>query len=127
MMRIVIIGNGMVGYKFCEKLTSKDHSFEITVFGEEIRSAYDRVHLSEYFSGKSPEDLSLAPSQWYQENKIKLHLGDPIKDIDRVAKTVRSHNNIVVAYDYLILATGSSAFIPSIPGVEKEGVFIYRT
>lgn len=126
-MKIVIIGNGMVGYKFCEKLASKVHGFEITVFGEEIRPAYDRVHLSEYFSGKTAEELSLASLQWYQDNHIKLHLGDPVKEIDRAKKTVSSHNDIVVAYDYLILATGSSAFVPPIPGVEKEGVFIYRT
>jgi nitrite reductase (NADH) large subunit len=126
-MRIVVIGNGMVGYKFCEKLVSKDQNFEITVFGEEIRPAYDRVHLSEYFSGKTAEDLSLAPSQWYRDNNITLYLGDPVKEINRASKTVCSHNNITVSYDYLILATGSSAFVPPIPGVEKEGVFIYRT
>jgi nitrite reductase (NADH) large subunit len=126
-MRIVIIGNGMVGYKFCEKLVSKNHEFEITVFGEEVRPAYDRVHLSEYFSGKSAEDLSLASTQWYHDNNIKLYLGDPVKEINRVNKTIRSHNEVIVSYDYLILATGSSAFVPSIPGLEKEGVFVYRT
>lgn len=126
-MRVVIIGNGMVGYKFCEKLVSKDHNFQITVFGEEVRPAYDRVHLSEYFAGKSAEDLALAPVDWYRDNNITLYLGDPIKEINRCSKTVCSHNNIIVSYDYLILATGSSAFVPPIPGVEKEGVFIYRT
>ncbi len=127
-MRIVIIGNGMTGYKFCEKLVTKDgNKFEITVFGEEIRPAYDRVHLSEYFSGKSADDLSLASYNWYEENNITLHLGDPVNFIDRANKTVHSHSGITQAYDYLILATGSSAFVPSIPGVEKEGVFIYRT
>jgi nitrite reductase (NADH) large subunit len=127
-MRIVIIGNGMVGYKLCEKLVNKDqHNFEITVFGEEVRPAYDRVHLSEYFSTKTADDLSLAPVQWYANNGITLYLGDPVQSIDRVSKTVRSHNNIVATYDYLILATGSSAFVPPIAGVEKEGVFIYRT
>ena len=49
-MKIVVVGNGMVGYKFCEKLVAKNNprQFSITVFGEEIRPAYDRVHLSEY-------------------------------------------------------------------------------
>ena len=127
-MRIIIIGNGMVGYKFCEKLTArKEQPFDITVFGEETRPAYDRVHLSEYFSGKTADDLSLASIQWYNNNGIKLHLGDPVQSIDRNNKTIKSHSGIVLPYDYLILATGSSAFVPSIPGVEKEGVFIYRT
>jgi nitrite reductase (NADH) large subunit len=127
-MKIVIIGNGMVGYKLCEKLIEKKgYELEISVFGEEIRPAYDRVHLSDYFSGKTAEDLSLTTSQWYQDNNIQLYLGDPIRTIDRNAKTVCSHNGILAPYDYLILATGSSAFVPQIPGVEKEGVFVYRT
>jgi nitrite reductase (NADH) large subunit len=129
-MRIVIIGNGMIGYKFCEKLVAKTNSFStfsITVFGEESRPAYDRVHLSEFFSGKSADDLSLAGTEWYAENNITLHLGDPVQRIDRESKTVYSFHGLSVSYDYLVFATGSSAFVPPIPGVEKEGVFIYRT
>jgi len=128
-MKIIIVGNGMVGYKFCEKLVSKANplKFEITVFGEEIRPAYDRVHLSEYFAGKSAEDLTMASGDWYRENNIILHLGDPVQHIDRINKKIRSFHGIEAFYDVLILATGSSAFVPSLPGIEKEGVFIYRT
>ena len=62
-MKVVVIGNGMVGFKFCEKIRSKlpAHDLELIVFGEETRPAYDRVHLSSYFSGKSADDLSLSP------------------------------------------------------------------
>ena len=127
-MKIIIIGNGMVGYKFCEKLVTRaGGQFEVTVFGEEPRPAYDRVHLSEFFSGKSADDLSLAPASWYLENNITFYLGDPIVQINRSAKTVDSFKGLTVPYDILILATGSSAFVPPIPGTEKNGVFIYRT
>jgi len=128
-MKVVIIGNGMVGYKFCEKLIAKSSAeeFEVVVFGEEIRRAYDRVHLSEFFAGKSAEDLSMSSKTWYEENGIKLHLGDPVQSIDRQTKTVHSYKGITESYDVLILATGSSAFVPPIPGVDKKGVFIYRT
>jgi nitrite reductase (NADH) large subunit len=128
-MRIVIIGNGMVGYKFCEKLIAKapTGTFEIIVFGEEVRPAYDRVHLSEFFSGKTADDLTLAPASWYADNNIQLHLGDPVQQIDRSNKTIHTFHGITLRYDYIVLATGSSAFVPPIPGVEKEGVFIYRT
>lgn len=127
-MKIIIVGNGMVGYKFCEKLVAKSRvDLDLTVFGEEIRPAYDRVHLSEFFSGKSAEDLQLAPTSWYTEQGIELIVGDPILAINRKEKTVSSHSGLTMAYDYLVLATGSSAFVPPIPGVEKEGVFIYRT
>src|SRR4030095_10055341 len=104
MMRIIIIGNGMVGYKFCEKLTAhKEQPFNITVFGEETRPAYDRVHLSEYFSGKSADELTMASASWYQDHNIKLHLGDPVVKIDRENKTVFSHLGVTESYDYLVL------------------------
>jgi nitrite reductase (NADH) large subunit len=128
-MKIVVIGNGMVGYKFCEKLLAKDisHQFEIIVFGEENRPAYDRVHLSEFFAGKSADDLSMVPAHWYADNNITLHLGDPVQRIDSINRIVYSHLGVMASYDYLVIATGSSAFVPNIPGVEKKGVFIYRT
>jgi nitrite reductase (NADH) large subunit len=127
--KIVVVGNGMVGYKFCEKLIAKAgvDAFDITVFGEEPRPAYDRVHLSAYFDGKTVEDLTLAPTQWYAENKIKLILSDPVVDIDLDRKIVTSHHHLTEGYDYLVLATGSGAFVPPIDGVDKRGVFVYRT
>jgi len=119
----------MVSHKFCEKLLSKKQapSFQIVVFGEEIRPAYDRVHLSDFFSGKSAEELQLASHHWYTDQGIQLHLGDPVQQIDPINKTIRSFKGVMESYDYLIMATGSSAFVPPIPGVDKKGVFIYRT
>ncbi|QMU27145.1 nitrite reductase large subunit NirB [Adhaeribacter radiodurans] len=127
--RIVVIGNGMVGYKFCEKLVAKAQpsTIQITVFGEEPRPAYDRVHLSAYFSGTSAEELTMAPVEWYAENNINLHLGELVTSIDAATQTVTTHKGESISYDKLILATGSSAFVPPINGVEKEGVFVYRT
>jgi nitrite reductase (NADH) large subunit len=124
---VVVIGNGMVGYKFCEKLVKKTSNFKLIVFGEEPRRAYDRVHLSEYFNGKTADDLSLSTGNWYEENNITLHLSDPVQEINLAEKKVHSRSGISLNYDYLILATGSGAFVPNIPGVEKEGVFVYRT
>lgn len=123
---VVVIGNGMVGYKFCEKLIAKG-DFNIICFGEEPRRAYDRVHLSEYFNGKTSEELSLSPLEWYKKNNISLHLNDPVLEIDLVNKRVKSKKGIVQSYDHLVLATGSSAFVPQIPGIDKQGIFVYRT
>lgn len=125
---VVVVGNGMVGYKFCEKLVARGgYGFKISVFGEEPRPAYDRVHLSSYFDGKTADDLLMAPLGWYADNNINLYLSDPVVQIDRQAKAVLSHHGVQLKYDYLIFATGSAAFVPSIPGVEKDGVFVYRT
>jgi nitrite reductase (NADH) large subunit len=127
-MKIVVIGNGMVGYKFCEKLMTRNLPFlHLTVFGEEMLPAYDRVHLSEYFAGKSAYDLSMAPLSWYAEHNIDLHLGDPIHGIDRENKQVHSFKGLTIPYDHLILATGSAAYVPPISGIDKDGVFVYRT
>ena len=129
MVKIVVVGNGMVGYKFCEKIIAKAgvDAFDITVFGAEKLPAYDRVHLSSYFDGKTIKDLTLATTDWYTENKINLILGDAVVNIDVETKTVTSHKNNVQHYDYLVLATGSVPFVPQIEGVEKKGVFVYRT
>ncbi len=127
-MKIVIIGNGMVGYKLCEKLVAKNLTdIQIVVFGEEQYAAYDRVHLSDFFSGKNIDDFTLAPAAWYKEKGIELHLGDPVQAINRSAKLVHTFKGFVMHYDVLVLATGSSAFVPRIEGIEKEGVFLYRT
>jgi nitrite reductase (NADH) large subunit len=127
--KIVVVGNGMVGYKFCEKLVAKAGvgAFDITVFGEETRPAYDRVHLSSYFDGKTIDDLTLAPISWYADNQIRLILSDPVVNLDLEAKIITSHHGCMEGYDFLILATGSGAFVPAIEGVDKRGVFVYRT
>jgi nitrite reductase (NADH) large subunit len=127
MIRIVVVGNGMIGYKFCEKLRNRSGECEIIVYGEEPRPAYDRVHLSSYFSGSTADDLLMAPLSWYDENKITLHTSELVTEINRESKTIRTHTGRVDHYDYLVLATGSSAFVPAIEGVERHGVFVYRT
>ena len=73
MERIILIGNGMVGHKFCScfaEQANKD-KYSLRVFGEEVRPAYDRVHLSEFFS-KGAEPLALASSDWYEQEGISL-------------------------------------------------------
>ena len=129
MKNIIVVGNGMVGYKFCEKFIAKEGNkdFKITVFGEEPRPAYDRVHLSEYFENKNAERLAMAPRSWYEENGIELITDLRVTDISRKSKTITTANDDKFSYDYLVLATGSSAFVPPIKGIEKDGVFVYRT
>jgi nitrite reductase (NADH) large subunit len=129
MKKIIVVGNGMVGYKFCEKFVAQEQSkgFEITVFGEEPRPAYDRVHLSEFFENQDAKALEMAPAEWYKENGVTLVVGERVSDIDRNNKTITTSKDRRVPYDHLVLATGSSAFVPPIKGVEKEGVFVYRT
>ncbi len=129
MQKIIIIGNGMVGYKFCEKLRAKagKDQFAISVYGEEPIPAYDRVHLSEYFTNQSEEKLQMADRNWYETNDIVLKTSQLIVNINRENKVVESHTGEKESYDFLIMATGSSAMVPPIKGTDKKGVFVYRT
>ena len=119
----------ILGYKFCEKFAaqSKSKDFKIIVFGEEPRPAYDRVHLSEFFENQDAKALEMAPAEWYLENGIDLIVDEKVSEIHRASKTITTAKNRNLNYDYLVLATGSSAFVPPIKGVKKEGVFVYRT
>ncbi|HEX6764022.1 MAG TPA: nitrite reductase large subunit NirB, partial [Polyangiaceae bacterium] len=126
---VVIIGNGMVGWKLCERLTELDASgaLRISTFCEEPRPAYDRVNLTSYLEKSGEDELALAPLDWYRQRKIRLLLGERAMRIHRKQKAVQSSSGEWIPYDVLVLATGSVPFLPPIPGVDKEGVFVYRT
>src|SRR4029079_12624976 len=126
---IVVIGNGMVGHRFCEKVTefSAAHRYRIVTFCEEPRTAYDRVGLTSFFAHRDAEMLMLARKEWYAENGVELHLGDRACGIDAAKRIVRSDRGAAITYDYVVLSTGSFPFVPPVPGVDKAGVFVYRT
>src|SRR5438876_9192967 len=106
-MRVVVIGNGMVGQRFLEQLVSRGDEYEVTVFCEEPRPAYDRVQLTSFFSGKSAADLSVAKKEFFEEARVTLRLNDAVLSIDPVRKVLRSARYREVGYDKLVFATGS--------------------
>jgi nitrite reductase (NADH) large subunit len=126
---LVIAGHGMVGHKLVEELTDRGAlaDWDIVVFCEERRMAYDRVHLSSFFEGVSAEELSLVDPALLDVPGVRIHVGDPAIRIDREARTVTSAMGRTVTYDSLVLATGSTPFVPPVPGNDAEGCFVYRT
>ena len=124
--RIVVVGNGMVGQRFLEKLPAPK-SFDITVIGEEPRPAYDRVQLSSFFAGKTAEDLNLVPAGFFDACGIVTHFGERTVAIDRAARTLQTSSGNSIAYDKLVLATGSQPFVPPVPGRDRSGCYVYRT
>jgi len=127
-MKIIVVGHGMVGHKFLEEL----HQLalgptEVTVLCEEPRAAYDRVHLSEFFAGKTADDLSLVEPGFFDQSGFALRLKTRAAAIDRRKKTVTTADGEVLAYDKLVLATGSFPFVPPVRGNDRADCFVYRT
>ncbi|WP_256936593.1 nitrite reductase large subunit NirB [Vibrio diabolicus] len=128
-LKLVVIGNGMVGHRYIEDLVEKADisNMEITVFCEEPRVAYDRVHLSSYFSHHTADELSLVKEGFYEKHGINMLIGERAININRENRIVYSSTGREVQYDKLILATGSFPFVPPIKGHESKDCFVYRT
>ncbi len=127
-MKIIVVGHGMVGHKFLEELHPLSAApTEVTVLCEEPRAAYDRVHLSEFFAGKTADDLSLVEPGFFDKSGFSLRLKTPAAAIDRRKKTVTTADGEVLSYDKLVLATGSTPFVPPVKGNDRADCFVYRT
>lgn len=134
--RLVIIGNGMAGARLVEEVLARQGQelFEIIVFGDEPYGNYNRILLSGVLAGThDPKDIFLNPLAWYEENGITLHAGQRVNAIDRAAKLVRTADGLTERYDTLVIATGSSPFVPPMEnfagehGTPKDGIFVFRT
>src|SRR5450830_632914 len=125
---LVVIGNGMAGMRTVEELLKlAPDLYDITVFGAEAHGNYNRILLSPVLAGdKSIDDIMLNTHEWYEQNNITLHAGDPVEKIDRRKRTVRSQAGVEIQYDRLLLATGSKPFIIPVPGHELPGVIAFR-
>lgn len=127
--RIIVVGNGMVGHRYLEELVDKADlsQYEVTVFGAEPREAYDRVHLSSYFSHHTAAELSLVKPGFYEKHGIKLFLNEAVKLIDRTQQVIETNKGQTLPYDTLVLATGSYPWVPNIAGSAHHECFVYRT
>jgi nitrite reductase (NADH) large subunit len=113
----------MVGHRFVEALLAREQDASVTVLSAERRQAYDRVALSSFFDGADEETLrlpELPPS-------VDLRLGVSAVSVDRARRVVVTSDGDELAYDELVLATGSYPFVPPVPGHDAPGCFVYRT
>ena len=126
---LVVIGNGMVGHHFIERAIEQGlhQQFDIHVFAEEDRPAYDRVYLSSYFEHKDASKLNLVDLTAYELSKVNLHLNQCIVDIDSASQRITTDAGDIIEYSELVLATGSYPFVPPIPGREHPHCHVYRT
>ena len=127
-LKLLVVGNGMVGQRLLDTLVRDAAGrFAMTVLGEEPRLAYDRVHLSSFFSGKSAADLAMVDAGFFREHGITVYLGDAAVSLDRERRCVTTASGRALSYDKLVLATGSYPFVPPIPGKERPQCLVYRT
>lgn len=128
MTRLVVVGNGMAGMACVEQILKYPPRFAITVFGDEPYVNYNRILLSSVLAGeKAIDDVTIHPIEWYREHGIALRLGVRIVDVEPRRKVVVGDDGSETPYDTLLLATGSRAWLPPIDGLDKRGVFVFRT
>ena len=134
--RLVVIGNGMAGARFVEDLIARGgrDRFSVTVFGDEPAGNYNRILLSGVLAGShQPRDIFINPIPWYADNGVSLRAGVRVHAIDIGEKRVSTANGLVEPYDVLVMATGSSGFVPPMDGMKteagtlKDGLFVFRT
>ncbi|KAI6581342.1 Nitrite reductase [NAD(P)H] [Pyricularia oryzae] len=132
--KIVVVGLGMVGISFIEKMMKLDarrREYDIVVLGEEPHLAYNRVGLTSFFDHRKVDNLYLNPLEWYTgytDGSLSYHINTTVTAIHPDSKTVSCSNGDEVSYDILVLATGSDAVLPKhTPGHDATGVFVYRT
>lgn len=126
--RLVVIGNGMAGMRTVEELLKlAPELYDITVFGAEPHGNYNRIMLSPVLAGeKTLDEIMINTPAWYAQHGISLHAGDAVVRIDRQRQVVVAASGLEVAYDRLLLATGSNPFIIPVPGHDKTGVISFR-
>jgi nitrite reductase (NADH) large subunit len=126
---MIVVGAGMVGHRFCERLCELDrqHRYRVILLGEEPYGPYDRVNLASYYQLRDPNQLLLGAADFYKERGIDLRVAQRATLLDTRAQTVTTACGQHYHYDHLVLATGSTPFMPALPGIDKPGVFAYRT
>jgi nitrite reductase (NADH) large subunit len=123
---LVFAGNGMSGVACVEELLKSGHAFDITIFGDEPHTNYDRTLLPSVLAGeRDAENITLNDIEWYQEHGIRTRLGIRVEEIDRLGRAVRSSDGDWTNYDRLILAVGSAPVIPAVEGLDQDGVFVF--
>ncbi|MEP2530177.1 nitrite reductase large subunit NirB [Shimia sp.] len=126
--KLIIIGAGMASGRALEHLFDQaPDAYDVTLFNAEPRGTYNRIMLSPVLSGdKSFDEIVTHTAEWYEENDVTCRFGEKVVAIDRTAKTLTSDNGDVLAYDKLVIATGSAPFIIPLPGHDLDGVIAYR-
>ncbi|MBZ9708599.1 FAD-dependent oxidoreductase [Mesorhizobium sp. ESP7-2] len=127
---VVIVGAGQAGLSAAEKLRANGFAGSLVLIGEEPHPPYQRPPLSkDYLLGELERDrLKLKPEDWYAKHQITLRLGTGVVAIDRAPRSLRFADGGTLAYDRLVLATGSRArTLPDAVSRGLAGIFTIRS
>lgn len=134
--RLVIIGNGMAGARLVEEVIARggQDRYDIVIFGDEPYGNYNRILLSSVLAGShDPRDIFINTLDWYEQNDVRLYAGSHVHTIDTENRVVYAQDGVVLTYDKLVFATGSTPYMPPLKGMRqedsslKDGIFVFRT
>jgi nitrite reductase (NADH) large subunit len=124
---VVVVGGGIAGLAVCEALRERDARVPITLVCAEPRLPYDRVRLSEILvSGESADSLQLRPREWFDDHHVTPILGRRVTRVRAGDHALDLDDGTTLPYAQLVLATGSTALLPPIPGIESDHVHAFR-
>lgn len=127
-VKYLIIGNGIAGLSAAKEIRNNDSEGSITIISKEAYNTYYRVRLTEYLSKDfTEEQLLVNKKSWYEEKNIKVLLNKIVEKIDVDNLKVRLDDSKEIEFEKLLIATGSSPFIPPVAGKYKQGVLALRT
>ena len=126
---IVIVGGGAAGFAAAQRLRELGFEGELIMLSADQDAPYDRPNVSkDYLSGGA--ELSWMPLKgkgFYHRNAINLRTNTGVATIDAPARTLTLENGETLAYDALLLATGSEPNRPPTPGFDLDNVHVVRT
>lgn len=124
----LLVGGGLAASRAVEGIRSLDQSGSIVLVTEEERLPYERPPLSKAaLKGDDPVESAFTHEQsWYEANHVDIRLGDPATSLDAEARTVSLRGGDTVAYEKVLIATGSSARALDVPGADLDGVLYLR-
>jgi ferredoxin-nitrate reductase len=128
--RLLVVGTGMSGLATVEAVLAHEgaEAWDITLVGREDEAPYNRVMLSQFVAGSVGRgQLTLRSPMWFAARGVRLRTGVDVRRVDLAAATAELSDGEVIAYDDLVLATGSQAFLPPISGIDRPGVHPFRT
>lgn len=133
--RLAIIGNGMAASRLLDELVRRNAAaaFDIAVYGEEPRGAYNRILIGRVLAGSDAEEITLKPAAWYATRGVAFHPNTRVTKLNATARELETAAGGTAPYDAAVFATGSAPLVPPMDNLRdaagkfKDGVFVFRT